>query len=191
MRSAAATLRIGDLLDRQFALLRGEMETSKLRTVTALARVFQDEHVPYAVIGGVAVQLWSKEPRTTLDLDVAVASYDDIPRDALQAAGFVRGRRFAHSENWKGPDGAPVQFTDDAAFAAAVRRAEKRPLGDVVLRVAPVVELIRAKLRAADDPARRRSKRLIDLADAVALAEQHPSALRKLRPDERERLAGA
>jgi len=154
-----------------------------------VARVFQAGRAQYAVIRGVALQLWSADPRTTLDLDVAVASYDDIPRAALEAAGFVRGRRFAHSENWTGPDGAPVQFTDDPAFAAALRRPEKRRLGDVVLHVAPVVELIRAKLRAADDPARRRSKRLMDIADAVALAEQHPAALKKLTPDERRRLA--
>jgi hypothetical protein len=191
MRSAAASLRIGDLLDRQFSLLRGEMDRSKLRSVAELARVFQSEGVPYAVIGGVAVQLWTKEPRTTLDLDVAVASYDDIPRDALQAAGFVRVRRFAHSENWKGPDGAPVQFSDDAAFADAVRRPEKRKLGDTILLVAPVIELIRAKLRAAADPARRRSKRLMDIADAVALTEQHPTAAKKLKADERRRLSRA
>jgi hypothetical protein len=31
----------------------------------------------------------------------------------------------------------------------------------------------------------------LDFADAVALAKQHPSALRKLRPAERARLARA
>jgi hypothetical protein len=190
MRSAAATLRIGDLLDRQFALLRGEMEKSKLRSVTGLARVFHDADVPYAVIGGVALQMWSAEPRTTIDLDVAVRSYDSFPRVALQRAGFVPDKP-SHSEAWTGPDGAPVQFTDDAAFAQAVRHPEKRKLVDVVLHVAPVVEIIRAKLRAADDPARRRSKRMQDMTDAVALAEQHPAVAKKLRPDERRRLASA
>src|SRR5262249_42977250 len=172
--------RIGDRLDRRFAELRGEMPTSKVRTLTELARVFEAEGVPYALIGGVAVQIWSAEPRTTLDVDIAVRSYDDLPRAALRRAGFVRGRRFEHSENWTGPDGAPVQFTDDAAFAAAVRQAKPRALGGVKLRVAPVLELVRAKLRAARDPARRASKRTIDLGDARALCEQHAPVVRRL-----------
>jgi hypothetical protein len=188
MRPAEVTLRIGDLLDSQFALLRGEMERSKTRTVAELARILAEARVPYAVIGGVAVQLWSADPRTTLDLDVAVLSYDDLPRDALTQAGFAFGRRFEHSENWTGPDGAPVQFRDDPAFAQAVRLAESLSLEGHALHVIPVFELIRAKLRASGDPARRRSKRLMDLADAVALGEQHPDALPGLDPAERRRL---
>lgn len=188
MQSADATLRIGDLLDSQFALLRGEMEKSKARSLAELARVFEAEKVPYALIGGVAVQLWSAEPRTTLDIDIALLSYDSLPREALTRAGFELEARFEHSENWKGPDGAPVQFTDDPALAVAVRRAEDRSLAGHVLRVAPVVELVRAKLRAAEDPARRRSKRLMDLADACGLAEQHPEVLAQLDEQQRRRL---
>jgi hypothetical protein len=188
MKSAASILRIGDLLDSQFALLRGELETSKSRSVLELARIFAAERVPYVVIRGVAVQLWSSDPRTTLDLDVAVRSCDALPREALVEAGFAFGRRFAHSENWTGPDGAPVQFTDDPAFAAAIDHPEERPLAGHVLRLMPVFELVRAKLRSADDPERRRSKRVMDLADALALSEQHPDVLTKLDADERRRL---
>jgi hypothetical protein len=188
MKPAEPKLRVGELLDSQFALLRGEMERSKARSLAALARIFQTERVAYAVIGGVAVQLWSDEPRTTLDIDVALLSYDDIPRQELTDAGFTFGRRFEHSENWTGPDGAPVQFTDDPAFAQAVRLADIRSLEGCELRVMPIWELIRAKLRASSDPARRRSKRLMDFADAVALSEQHPEALAGLDPAERQRL---
>lgn len=188
MKSAESTLRIGDLLDSQFAQMRGDMEISKARSLAEIARVFEAEAVPYAVIGGVAVQLWSNEPRTTLDVDVALLSYDALPRAALQAAGFVLGRRVEHSENWTGPDGAPVQFTDDPAFADAVRHAEERSLAGHVLRVIPVCELVRAKLRSADDPARRRSKKMQDLTDAVALSEAHPEAMSRLTAEERRRL---
>lgn len=185
MRSVDSTLQIGDRLDGRFALLRGEMDRSKERSLVEVARTLAAEQVPYALIGGVAVQIWSAEPRTTLDIDIAVLSYDSLPREALARAGFALEARFEHSENWKGPDGTPVQFTDDATLAAAVRGAEVRSLADVVLRVAPVLELVRAKLRASEDPARRRSKRLMDLADACGLAEQHPEVLSRL--DERQR----
>ena len=42
--------------------------------------------VPYALIGGVAGQNRTTEPRTTLDIDVAVPRFDDVPRVALLAA---------------------------------------------------------------------------------------------------------
>jgi hypothetical protein len=50
-------------------------------------------------------------------------------------------------------------------------------------------DLLRAKLRAAADPAPRRSKRLQDLADAEAIIERDPALAEGLSPEERERLA--
>lgn len=195
MRPVEHTLLIGDQLDRRFAQLRGTVETSKQRSLVELARLFDGAGVRYALIGGVAVQIWSAEPRTTLDIDIAVADYGELPRDALRAAGFLPGERFEHSENWTGPDGAPVRFTDDPAFAGAVARAVPQPLGGPAsaprLRVATVTDLVRAKLRAARDPARRRSKRLMDLADATGLTEQHAATLDELSADERAQLRDA
>lgn len=193
MRTVEQTLQIGDQLDRRFAQLRGRVETSKRRSLVELARVLDAADVPYALIEGVAVQIWSAEPRTTLDIDIAVASYADLPRDALRAAGFVYGGRFEHSENWTGPDGAPVQFSDDPAFGGAVARAVPHAIGDYSggLRVASVTDLVRAKLRAARDPARRRSKRLMDIADAVGLTEQHRASLAELSADELRQLGDA
>ena len=188
MRSAEPNLRVAELLDRRFALLRGEKDKAKQTTLVEVTRVLDSAGVPYALIDGVAVQIWSSEPRTTLDIDVAVPSYDRLPLAALASAGFTKEGRFEHSENWRGPDGTPVQFTDDPLLAEAIRAAVPHAIADRVLRVAPVLELVRSKLRAADDPARRRSRRLIDLADACALTEQHPAALAKLAPDERRRL---
>ncbi|HVG24417.1 MAG TPA: hypothetical protein VND45_09710 [Thermoanaerobaculia bacterium] len=39
------------------ALVRGEMETSKKPALASLARVLQESGVPYAIIGGVALQV--------------------------------------------------------------------------------------------------------------------------------------
>ena len=97
-----------------------------------------------------------------------------IPRAELQAAGFRPRGRFAHSDNWLGPEGVPVQFTDDPALAPAVERALEIELGDVRIRVIGRSDLLHEKLRAGSDPARRRSKRLQDLADAQALLEDTP-----------------
>lgn len=168
-------IEIGFQLDHLWHLLRVEMEQSKRPTLLALARILADASVPYAVIGGVALQVHQEEPRTTLDIDLAVLDRRSIPDEALRAAGFVRTGNFAHSENWEGPDGTPVQFTDDPALADPVRRAKRIDLGETYLCVIGRADLLHEKLRAGTDPAQRRSKRIQDLADAQALLEIDPS----------------
>jgi predicted nucleotidyltransferase len=182
---ATDRLEIGYLLDRQWHALRGETESTKRPALVALARVLADTATPYAIIGGVALQIQQAEPRTTLDIDLAVSSFDVIPREALGAAGFSLGGRFAHSENWVGPEGVPVQFTDDPALGPALERADEIDLEGVRLRVISRADLLHEKLRAGSDPARRRSKRLQDLADAQALIEETPELRSELSDVER------
>lgn len=181
----AQGLHIGFELDRQWHRLRGEMEASKQPALSVLAKVFAAEGVPYAVIGGVALQVHLREPRTTLDIDLAVTDLDRVPREALRRAGFAQRGRHAHSENWVGPEGTPVQITGDPALHDAVLAAEPVALHDFVLRVLRRADLLHAKLRSGTDPARRRSKRLQDLADVQALLEADPSLDAELRPEEK------
>jgi hypothetical protein len=175
-------LRAAFLLDRRWYWMRGELERSKEPDLAALAAILGKHGISYAVIGGVALQIHQREPRTTLDIDIAVCDRDDIPRVALRASGFSEVGRHEHSENWVGPEGTPVQFTDDPALADAVARAIDVPLGGGTLRVLRVVDLLHEKLR---DPARRRSKRLQDLADAQSLLEQDPALQEELTAGER------
>jgi hypothetical protein len=114
-----------------------------------------------------------------------VRSLEQLPRDGLQAAGFAPTGRFTRSENWVGSDGTPVQFTDDPALAGAVERAVEVPVEAVRLRVIRPADLLHQKLRAAADPARPRSKRLQDLADAQALLESTPALVADLNSEER------
>jgi hypothetical protein len=181
-------LEVGFVLDRRWHRLRGEMERSKRPDLLLLARLLEDVQVPYAIIGGVAVQIHQTEPRTTLDVDLAVPSFDAVPHARLEAAGFARRGRFVRSENWVGPDGTPIQFTDDPALAGAIERAETLELESVRLRVIRKVDLLHDKLRAGCDPARRRSKRLQDLADAQALLEADPRLSAELTAEERSLL---
>lgn len=182
-------LEIGFELDRRWRLLRGEMEGSKKSDLVALAKVLTDARIPYAVIGGVALQVHQREPRTTLDIDVALATLQSLPRDALAARGFHATGTFSHSENWIGPDSTPVQFTDDAALAPALSRATTVDVTGIPLRVLAKPDLLREKLRAGADPARRRSKRMQDLADAQALVEDDPALAQHLSDAEKKLLA--
>jgi hypothetical protein len=186
MRSMTAHgLEVGFRLDQQWHILRGEMEHSKRSTLLTLGQVLASAGTPYAIIGGVALQVHQAEPRTTLDIDLAVKSVAALPRADLERAGFTPRGRFTHSENWLGPDGTPVQFTDDPALAETIDHAEQVELGTVQLRVIGVVDLLHEKLRDGSDPARRRSKRLQDLTDAQALLEQEPALQAELTEAER------
>lgn len=182
-------LEIGFLLDRQWHALRGEMDRTKHPALVTLARVLEGAGTPYAIVDGVALQIHQADPRTTLDIDLAVPAFEAIPREELQGAGFSLSGRFSHSENWVGPEGVPVQFTDDPALGPAVARAVEVELGDTRLRVIGRVDLLHEKLRAGSDPARRRSKRLQDLADAQSLLEETPELRSELSAAEQAILA--
>jgi hypothetical protein len=71
----------------------------------------QASHTPSS--DGIAVQVHQDEPRTTLDIDVAVRDRSAIPAAALRAAGVVHIGSYAHPENWVGAGSTPVRFTDD------------------------------------------------------------------------------
>lgn len=174
-------LAAAEALDRLWGETMGLPDgDSKGRPLRLLAELLARERVPYALIGGVAMQLHTAEPRTTLDIDLGVTSYDDIPRQALLAAGFEHTGRHA-SDNWRAPGtGAlrqrvAVQFSDHGeGLASAVTHASTVTLDDgVELRVARVDDLIVLKLAAALAPERRPSKRAHDLADVLALLEEH------------------
>jgi predicted nucleotidyltransferase len=69
-----------------------------------------------------------------------------------------------------------VQFSaEDEGIADAVEHASIVDLdGGVRLRVATVADLVVLKLAAAAEPKRRASKREHDVADVLALLEEHP-----------------
>jgi hypothetical protein len=179
---AQRRLRESFALDRLWretvGLPSGDTKEAPLRRVIA---VLDESQTPYAVIGGIAVQLHSREPRTTLDIDVAVPTFTDIPHDALGRAGFEHEGRQEHSDNWRAPGPGPrsertaIKFSAaDVGIADAVARAEMVSVGDFRIRLATVHDLIVLKLAAAEESRRRPSMRRQDLLDVVNLAEEHP-----------------
>src|SRR5258705_6627074 len=150
---------------------------SKEKPLRLIAEILERERVPYALIGGVAVQIHTEEPRSTLDIDLAVPRYADVPHQALLGAGFEYTGRHEHSDNWRAPGPGPlrlrtaIQFSaEDEGIADAVAHASVVDLdGGLRLRVATVTDLIVLKLAAAEEPKRRPSKREHDIADVLAL----------------------
>jgi hypothetical protein len=190
-------LEIGFELDRRYRWMQraanapsdaGEqVDASKKPDLLLLCELLRS--TPYALIGGLALQAYQAEPRTTLAIDLAVLTYDSLPAAALIAAGFVLEGRHPHSENWRAPGGTPIQFSDDPEFAEAIRAAERHALEGREIRVLSLKALLRAKLRAGQDPAGRKSKRMQDLADVQALLEQFPELDAELCAADRALLA--
>lgn len=129
-----------------------------------------------AVVGGVAVGIRSGVPRATIDTDVAVRS--SVKReavvDALRAAGLRHTGTHPHRINFRHRSGEPVQIVIDSEFDAMIDRAELLDLGGIRAPVVTTADLIAMKERAANDPARRRSKALRDQADIALLRGDVP-----------------
>jgi hypothetical protein len=187
MTSAPKTVRgrlaVGFRLDSLWAETMGiDPSDTKERPLRLVADLLNRAGVSYALIGGVAIQIRTTEPRTTLDIDVAVPRFDDVPRAALLAAGFDHTGRHEHSDNWRSPPAGPgglrtgVQFSaEDVGIADAVAHAELTDLAEGLrMRVATPADLIVLKLASAAEPRRRPSKRQHDIADVVALMEEYP-----------------
>lgn len=177
-------LAIGRALDRLWGETMGFQEGDpKERPLRMIADLLAKERVPYALIGGVAVQLHTSEPRTTLDIDLAVPTYAHIPAEALRRAGFEHTGRHEHSDDWRAPgtgslrQRTAVQFSaEEAGIADAIEHAHVVDLGGgTLLRLASVADVIELELLAAQEPRRRASKREHDVADVIALLEEHPS----------------
>jgi hypothetical protein len=182
--------KIQERLGQSYALDRLWRETmglpvgdTKQQPLRAVVAVLETSGTAYAVIGGVAMQLHSREPRTTLDIDLAVKRFADIPRESLTAAGFVHEGRHRHSDNWRAPGAGPrtqrtaVQFSaEDIGIEQAIVRARVVDAGGFRLRLAAPADLLVLKLAAAEEPRRRPSKRRQDLVDIVTLSEDYPEA---------------
>jgi hypothetical protein len=180
---AESRLREGFALDRRYAFLMGFPQADKEFTILEIARIFDKAGVPYAIMGGVAVQVHTEEPRTTLDLDIALRSKSDVPVEALLAAGFKHEGTFEFSDNWRAPGPLPrkqrtaVQFSADALTAEAVDHAGTVTLEGVDISVVSSRDLVILKLAAALEPRRRKSKRITDYGDIVRLLEEHPGLM--------------
>jgi hypothetical protein len=156
----------------------GNSKEVPLRLVT---RLLETADVPYALIGGVAMQRDSQEPRSAREIVLAVETYADVPIEALTSAGFEHAGRLSHSDTWLAPGtGSPEERTDvqflaeEDSLVGAVERACVIEVDGMPLRLVTAPDLIALKLTGAEDPGRRPSERRQDLADILTLIEEYP-----------------
>jgi hypothetical protein len=147
-----------------------------------LIAILNENGIQYCVIGGVAVNAYV-EPVITLDLDLAVA-VDQIKQvDALLAQSFDV-KRYPHSLNYSSPDSdLRVQIQTDPRFEGFAERAAARKVLDLVMPVASLEDVLKSKIWAANEPTRRPSKHIKDLADIARLLEKYPELRARIPED--------
>jgi hypothetical protein len=148
----------------------------KVAALLDTARALDEIGASYALIGGVAVGIHAGVPRATVDTDVAVITSKERADivEAMTAAGFRLVGEFEHSVNLRHASGEPVQLAFDPSFDAMIERAETIIVSATPVRIIRKADLIRMKLHAASDPARRKSKALRDQADVELLLGDVP-----------------
>jgi predicted nucleotidyltransferase len=151
-------------------------EPDKLAALIDTVRALDTASVPYALIGGVAVGIYTEIPRATLDVDVAahLGTGRQVAVEALERAGFEKTGEFAHSVNFRHASGEPVQLAFDPDFDAMIERADRINVAGASIAIISRDDLIAMKRRAAADPTRRKSKRLRDQADIELLLGDLP-----------------
>lgn len=139
--------------------------------------------IRFCLIGGQGVNAYV-EPVVSLDLDLVIAAEQIDQVETLLRAGEFQVRRFAHSLNVSLPDSdLRVQIQTDPRYAGFIERASPQNVLGVTLPVASPPDLLQGKIWAAQDPARRASKRQKDLADIARLLEACPD-LREQVPED-------
>jgi hypothetical protein len=142
--------------------------------------ILRDQHVPFCLIGGQAVNA-CVEPVVSLDLDVVVAANRLSDIEAMLSEAFTV-ERFPHSLNISDRNSdVRIQIQLDPRYSAFLDRATMREVLDLTVPVAGIDDILRGKIWAVEDETRRASKRQKDLADIARILERYPD-LRSIVP---------
>ncbi len=154
----------------------------KSRFLDRIIALLAEHGIPYCVVGGHAVNAYV-EPVVTLDLDLAI-TVEELPRARDLLSREFRTQAAAHSLNVSatGSD-LRVQIQTDPRYSSFPARAAPRDVLGLSLPVAGLEDVLRGKVWAVTDTARRPSKRQKDLADISRLLESYPHLRDHIPPD--------
>jgi hypothetical protein len=143
--------------------------------------LLEESGFDYCAIGGVAVNAYA-EPVVTQDLDLVLA-VEALPAARALLEQYFKVQEFDHSLNVYDPGSKlQVQIRKDPDLSEILDRAREMEVLDLRLPVASPEDLMRLKIAAAMEPARRKSKRGKDAMDLGRLVMEFPH-LRALIPD--------
>jgi hypothetical protein len=157
------------------------LSNSTVDIVQTLLGLLQENEIDYCVIGGLAVNAYV-EPVVSLDLDMVVAS-DRIERIKELSQDHFRIEEFPYSINlYAGESDLRIQIQTDPRYQDFVKRAKAKNVLGYSMKVATLEDVLKGKIWAYSDLARRKSKRQKDLADIMRLIECYPDLQSQL-PD--------
>lgn len=140
------------------------------------------QHIRFCVLGGQGVNAYV-DPVVSLDLDVVIAiEHSRQVEDWLRREFLVETFPHRLTVSAAGSD-LRVQLQTDPRYASFVMRATERTVLGRRLPVASLDDLLQGKHWAAQDSARRPSKRQKDLADIARLIEAYPELRNRIPAD--------
>ena len=151
--------------------------------VALLVETLERREIPWCMIGGLAVNHWSKEPMATADVDIVIAL--ERVEEAVKAftdAGFV-SEQFKWSVNLKGRSKVSVQISTEDFYREFPARSVAADIHGILMRVASREDTLKGKLQAYADTQRRSSKRQKDLLDIARMVEAHPELCTQVPAD--------
>lgn len=152
------------------------------RLLEQATRLLSEQQIPFCVIGGQAVSSYV-EPVISLDLDLVVPP-ENMPQAERLLQTHFQVRRFKPFFSVSlGNSDFRVQVQSEARYNGFVERAAPRQVLGLMLPVASLRDVFLSKVWAAQDPARRSSKRQKDLADLARMMDVYPH-LRELVPED-------
>lgn len=188
MASGVTSPRLAEVLRRENFVLRDDLQQDKRATLHAIVQMFDDYGVPYAVTGGLAVQLYNIETRPTVDVDVVSLRqpFEVLKKDQPWARyGFELV--FDHRRHIKlrhGSSNVEVDINVDTRFSRLVENYETETIEGRTIRFTAPAMLALAKLRTQrSDWPRDPRKRIQDRGDLMALLQVHPGLGETLRND--------
>jgi hypothetical protein len=142
-------------------------------------RLLEGKHIPFCVIGGLAVNAYA-EPVVSLDLD-AVIIIERLEEFLAELRHKHKIKRYPNSINISSPySDLRIQIQTDRKYQDFISRATRKDVLGYRLPVAAIEDVLKGKIWAAQDEARRPSKpskRQKDFADILRLVEAKKSLI--------------
>jgi hypothetical protein len=160
----------------------------KTDIIQQLLGILSETGADYCLIGGLAVNAYV-EPVVSLDVDIVVAvgnieAFANAARaQKMQVEGFPHSLNLTASES-----DLRIQVQTDPRYQRFIATATTKEILGYKMKVASLENVLKGKVWAYMDDARRRSKRQKDLADISRIIEGYPELTENLPEMVKDRL---
>jgi hypothetical protein len=188
VRVHSTSVPLGDVFGMEALILRKDLQQDKKSALLAVVTMFEDFQVPYAITGGLAAQLYTTQPRMTMDVDIVSLRARFKPLN--EAAPWSRyglelvfdRRRFIKLKH--SASNVEIDINVDTRFARLLDDTNRLPIEGHEVCFVSALEIAFAKLRTQrSDWPRDPAKRLQDRADLIRILRVQPEIIDRLQND--------